>query len=169
MKRLVFYAAFLIGLLTLSTQLLGQDLVTIKINAELSESDGRSMVNARNHYLIVDSPPPLGGPNEEINPIEILLSALGSCGVLVSEKVAQELNIPLKGASTTVEGKLDPRGVKGEDVNPRIQEFNIKLTLTGVSQEEAYKLTNAIKKRCPVYTTLERSAPINLEVELKKD
>jgi len=169
MKPLIFYTIFLVGLLTFSTQLLSQDLVTIKINAELSESEGRSIANARNHYLIIDSPPPLGGPNEEINPIEILLSALGSCGVLVSEKVAQELDIPLQGASTTVEGKLDPRGVKGEDVNPRIQEFNIKLTLTGVSQEEANKLVDAIKKRCPVYTTLERSAPINLELELKNE
>jgi len=169
MKQLIFYSTFLIGLFTFSTQAFSQDLVTIKIDAELSESYGRSIVNARNHYLIIDSPPPLGGPNEEINPIEILLSALGSCGVLVSERVAQELDLPLKGASATVEGKLDPRGVKGEDVNPRIQEFNINLALTGVSQEEANKLVDAIKKRCPVYTTLERSAPINLELELKNE
>ena len=169
MKRQIFYFTILIGLLSFSTQLISQDLVTIKIDADLSEFDGRSIVNARNHYLIIDSPPPLGGPNEEVNPIEILLSALGSCGVLVSDKVAKELDIPLKDASATVEGKLDPRGVKGEDVNPRIQEFNIKLTLTGVSPEEANKLTDAIKKRCPVYTTLERSAPINLEVELKDE
>jgi len=169
MKRPIFHSIFLIGLLTLPIQLFSQDLVTIKVDAELSESDGRSIVNARNHYLIIDSPPPLGGPNEEVNPIEILLSALGSCGVLVSEKVAHELDISLKGASATVEGKLDPRGVKGEDVNPRIQEFNIKLTLVGVSQEEANKLADAIKKRCPVYTTLERSAPINLELELKNE
>ncbi len=80
---------------------------------------------------------------------------------------AQELNIPLKAASATVEGTLDPRGVKGEDVNPRIQGFKINLSLTGVSQEDAKKLTDAIKKRCPVYTTLERSAPIELEVILK--
>lgn len=151
------------------TPLKAQDMITIKAKADLTESNGRSIVNARNHHLIIDSPPPLGGPNEEINPIEILLSALGSCSVLVQEKVAQELKIPLKGASAIVEGDLDPRGVKGEDVNPRIQVFRVKLTLTGVSQEEANKLTDAIKKRCPVYTTLERSAPIELEVELKEE
>ncbi len=167
--RLIFQLVILIGLFYSSTPLISQDLATISIDAELSESEGRSIVNARNHYLIIDSPPPLGGPNEEVNPIEILLSALGSCGVLVSEKVAQELDIPLKAASATVEGKLDPRGVRGEDVNPRIQEFKVKLTLTGVSQEEADKLTDGIRTRCPVYTTLERSAPIELELELVKE
>lgn len=151
------------------TPLKAQDMITIKVKADLTQSHGRSIVNARNHHLIIDSPPPLGGPNEEINPIEILLSALGSCSVLVSEKVAQELDIPLTNASAIVEGELDPRGVKGEDVNPRIQVFRVKLTLTGVSQEQADKLTDAIKKRCPVYTTLERSAPIELEVELKEE
>lgn len=169
MKRIIHHSTILLGLLILVTPSISQDMITIKVKADLTESNGRSIVNARNHHLIIDSPPPLGGPNEEVNPIEILLSALGSCGVLVSEKVAQELDIPLTKASATVEGELDPRGVKGEDVNPRIQVFRVKLTLTGVSQEQANKLTDAIRKRCPVYATLERSAPIELEVELKNE
>ena len=159
----------IVSLLSFAMPLISQNLLAIKTDAVLSESDGRSIINARNHYLIVDSPPPLGGPNKEINPIEMLLSALGSCGVLVSEKVAQELDIPLKGAAASVEGKLDPRGVKGEGVNPRIQSFKLTLTLDGISKEEADKLTEGIKKRCPVYTTLERSAPIELEVVLIKE
>lgn len=169
MKRLIVCSTFLWGIVFITIPLFSQNLVTVKINADLTETPGRSIVNARNHYLILDSPPPLGGPNEEINPIEILLSALGSCAVLVSEKVAQELEIPLKDASAVVEGELDPRGVQGEDVDPRIQIFRVNLTLTGVSQEEADKLSGAIKKRCPVYTTLERSAPIELETELKNN
>ena len=95
-----------------------QKLATLKVQAQLSDSQGRSVVNARNHHFIIDSPPPLGGPNEAINPIEILLSSLGSCGVLVSEKVAEELNIELTDASAEVEGDLDPRGVKGRKGEP---------------------------------------------------
>lgn len=146
----------------------GQKLATLKINAELTTDKGRSLVKARNHHFIIDSPPPLGGPNEAINPIEILLSSLGSCGVLVSEKVAEELAIPLIKATATVEGDLDPRGVKGEEVNPRIQVFRVKLTLTGPSEAQAKQLVEAIKSRCPVYTTLERAAPIEVTLELNK-
>jgi len=145
-----------------------QDLATLKIDAQLSSEKGRSIIQARNHHFIIDSPPPLGGPNEAINPIEILFSALGSCGVLVSEKVAEELDIPLTAASASVEGDLDPRGVKGEAVNPRIQVFRVTLNLSGPTDQEAKKLVEAIKTRCPVYTTLERAAPIELKLNLKK-
>ncbi len=145
-----------------------QNLVTIKVDAQLTDDQGRSMIKARNHHLVIDAPPPLGGPNEAINPIEILFSALGSCGVLVSEKVADELDINLIQASATVEGDLDPRGVKGKAVNPRIQVFRVKLSLTGPTKAEGNKLVEAIKARCPVYTTLERAAPIELELELKQ-
>ena len=143
-----------------------QDLATVSAKASMTAEPGRTVVSARNHHFIIDAPPPLGGPNEAINPIEILMSALGSCSVLVSEKVAQEKNISLQGATATVEGDLDPRGVKGADVNPRIQAFRIMLHLNGTTEAEAEALVAAIKKRCPVYTTLARSAPIDLQYTL---
>ena len=120
---------------------------------------GGASLNADSSPLIVIDGVPIGGQNPAgvSNPLS-----------LVNPNDVESFTI-LKDASATVEGELDPRGVKGEDVNPRIQVFHVKLTLTGVSQEEANKLTDAIKKRCPVYTTLERSAPIELEVELKKE
>ena len=153
----------------LPISLSAQGLATLKIEAALSDSGGRSIVNARNHHLVIDSPPPLGGPNEAINPIEILLSSLGSCGVLVSEKAAQEMGVNLTAARAEVEGDLDPRGVKGQNVDPRIQVFRMGLYLEGPSKEEAGKLVEAIKSRCPVYTTLERAAPIELELHVMNE
>ena len=87
--------------------------------------------------------------------------------MLVSEKVAKEMNFPLTGAAATVEGDLDPRGVKGENVNPRIQAFRVNLKLEGVTKQQADQLVAAIGKRCPVYTTLERAAPIEVTVEVE--
>jgi len=165
MKTLLQLSSFL---LLSYGNMAAQNLATLKIEAQLTADQGRSMVKARNHHVIIDSPPPLGGPNEAINPIEILLSALGSCGVLVAEKVADEMDITLTKVSATVEGDLDPRGVKGAKVNPHIQVFRVKLSLTGPTKEEAQKLVAAIKTRCPVYTTLERAAPIELKLELKE-
>ena len=160
----IILALLVISMIT--SPLDGQNLATLKVNAHLADSQGRSLVNTRNHHFIIDSPPPLGGPNEAINPIEILLSSLASCAVLVSEKVAQEMKVHLSDASVSVEGDLDPRGVKGENVNPRIQVFRVKLNLTGPSEKEAAALSEAVKTRCPIYTTLERAAPIELELEL---
>lgn len=36
----------------------------------------------------------------------------------------------------------------------------------GPTEEQAAQLVGAIKSRCPIYTTLERSAPIEMEVSL---
>lgn len=149
-----------------STTMNAQKLATLKVSANSTDTEGRAMVSARNHHFVIDAPPPLGGPNEAINPIEILLSSLGSCGVLVAERVAEEMNIPLTESLTVVEADLDPRGVKGEEVNPRIQVFRVKLSMTGPTEEQAEQLVKAIRTRCPIYTTLERAAPIELEVTL---
>lgn len=58
-------------------------LATVGVKAALSGMAGRSVATSRNHHFIVDSPPPLDGPNEEINPLEVLLSALATCAVFV--------------------------------------------------------------------------------------
>jgi uncharacterized OsmC-like protein len=63
--------------------------------------------------MIVDSPPPLGGPNEELNPLDILLAALATCGTFVIETAAKEMNIGIISVNIDAEGDFDPRGVKG--------------------------------------------------------
>ena len=50
-------------------------LATASVTSRLANLPGRAIVTARGHHFIVDSPPPLVGPNEEINPIDVLLSA----------------------------------------------------------------------------------------------
>ena len=141
-------------------------LATVGVKAALSGMPGRSIATSRSHHFIVDSPPPLGGPNEEINPLEVLLAALATCAVFICEIVAKEKSIPLKSATATAEGDFDPRGVKGEDVNPKVQAFRVKLQLTGPNEDQAKVLTAAFKKRCPIYTTLVEAAPIDLNAEL---
>lgn len=165
-KSILLISTFLLFFLSINDSI-GQNLATLKATAQSTNVDGRTLSSARNHHFVVDAPPPLGGPNEALNPIELLMSALSTCGVLVSEKVAAELNIPLQNVVAHAEGDLDPRGVKGEKVNPHIQVFRVKLQLTGVDKKQADQLVTAIKTRCPIYTTLAKAAPIELELELK--
>lgn len=142
-------------------------LATASVTSRLSGLSGRAIVAARGHHFIVDSPPPLGGPNEEINPIDVLLSALATCGTFVCETAAQEMDIPLDAVAVTAAGDFDPRGVCGEPVDPRIQTFRVRLALTGPTEAQAEALAEAFRTRCPVYTTLSRAAPIELEVAVE--
>ena len=84
-------------------------LATTKAQTALTNQPGRMISAARGHHLIVDSPPPLKGPNEELNPLDLILMALSSCGVAVFERAAQELAVPLHSAAIDVEADFDPR------------------------------------------------------------
>ncbi len=143
------------------------ELTTASVTSRLSGLPGRAIVTARGHHFVVDSPPPLGGPNEEINPVDVLLSALATCGTFVCETAAQEMDIPLDAVAVTAAGDFDPRGVCGEPVDPRFQEFRVRLALSGPTEAQAETLAEAFRTRCPVYTTLSRAAPIELEIAVE--
>jgi len=115
-------------------------LATASVTSRLSGLPGRAIVTARGHHYVVDSPPPLGGPNEEINPIDVLLSALATCGTFVCETAAVEMDVPLDAASVTAAGDFDPRGVCGEPVDPRMQAFRVRLALSGPTEAQAEAL-----------------------------
>ncbi|MEW6374655.1 MAG: OsmC family protein, partial [Thermodesulfobacteriota bacterium] len=142
-------------------------LATASVTSRLSGLPGRAIVTARGHHFVVDSPPPLGGPNEEINPIDVLLSALATCGTFVCETAAQEMNIPLHTIALTAAGDFDPRGICGEPVDSKMQAFRVRLILTGPTKAQAEALAEAFRKRCPVYTTLSLAAPIDFEIAVE--
>jgi putative redox protein len=140
----------------------GPQLATARVSAQLSNQPGRAIVSARGNHFVVDSVPPLEGPNEEVNPLDMLLGALATCGIFVAERAAQEQELPLMGATARVEGDLDPRGVAGEPVDPRIQAMRVYLDLDGVNEEETAVLVEQFLARCPIYTTLSQAAPIEV-------
>ena len=143
-------------------------LATGSVTSHLTHQPGRAIVTARGHHFVVDSPAPLGGPNEEINPVDVLLSALATCGTFVCETAAQEMDIPLHGIAVTAAGDFDPRGLCGTDgVNPRMQAFRVRLAMSGPTEEQANALVEAFQTRCPVFTTFSRAAPIEVDVVLE--
>ena len=123
---------------------------------------GRSLMSARGNHWIYDSVPPINGPNEEVNPLDAFIGALPSCGVMIYEAVAAEEGIDLNAVNATVEADLDPRGVAGADVDPRIREFRVTFNVDGPTMEQAEMMADAFRVRCPIYTTYSRSAPIEV-------
>ncbi len=140
-------------------------MATTSASTSLSNQKGRAIVSARGHHLIVDSPPPLGGPNEELNPLDMLLGALATCGAFVIETAARERNISLQSVALDVEGDFDPRGVKGvAGINPMITEFRVKVSIEGATKAQKLEMVEQFKARCPVYTTLSRATAVKFEI-----
>ncbi len=142
-------------------------LVTVAATARLSGDAGRALATMRGHHVVVDSPLSLGGPNEEVNPVDLLLAALATCATFICEYVAREENIPLAKVAISVAGDLDPRGMCGFPVDPRLQALRLQAKFTGPTEAQADQLVQAIRSRCPIFTTLAQGVDIEIAVMLE--
>ena len=135
-------------------------------SAQLSNQPGRAIVSARGNHFVIDSVPPLAGPNEERNPLDLLLGSFATCGTFIFERAALDMGISSFGVTTVVEADFDPRGLASMDagINPRLQAFRVNFILEGIDEDQAEELTEQYQQRCPIYTTLVRSAPIDITV-----
>ena len=140
------------------------NVATMKASAATAETPGRVVIAARDHRLTIDAPPLIGGTNEEMNPVEMFLGSLAACGVLFIQRVASEIGVTLEDAQAFVEGDFDPRGVKGEDVEADFQVIRFRYEVKGPDKEEAQKLVEGFRQRCPLYRSVAKAVAISEEL-----
>ena len=112
---------------------------------------------ARQFTLRMDEPESLGGTDTGINPVEAMLTALGSCITIVAAAFAKSQGIDLQNFRVELEGDLDPSGfLQGaEGVRRGFSEVRVTPHIkTSSSPEEIEKFMEFIKSRCPVTDNL---------------
>jgi len=113
--------------------------------------------DARGFKITMDEPPELGGTNTAMNPVELLLSALGGCITICAAAFAPAYRVNLIDFSVELEGDLDPDGFMGKNPNVRTGFSDIRFKIhikTDSPQGNVARLVEAIKKVCPVSDTL---------------
>ena len=127
-------------------------ITTFKANSKLVA--GLQVDNfVRDFQIRMDEPPQLGGTDTGMNPVEAMLTALGSCQVIVAAAFAKSQGIDLQDFWVELEGDLDPDGfLKGKPgVRMGFQEVRIIPHIkTSASPEDVAKFMEFIKARCPV-------------------
>ena len=100
----------------------------------------------------------LSGKN--LGPLPTLLAALGSCVGVYLRRYADNLKLPIKEFSVSVEADLVKDGAPG------FRKINVSVDLKGAQLEEAKKegLTRFIKN-CPVHNTLHGSPEIEFDLK----
>jgi len=126
----------------------------------------KTTVQSKQHTLILDEPPAVGGGDEGPDPLSYLLASLAGCENIVAYMVAQEMNFDLQSMDIDVKGQLDPLGMRGE---PGVQVFFEKVWFqatvsTSESAERLAELKEKTDARCPVLTMM-RAAGIELETD----
>ncbi|WP_018392503.1 OsmC family protein [Bacillus sp. 37MA] len=111
---------------------------------------------ARGHKVIIDEPTNLGGTDKGMNPVELLLSALGACQSIVARTYAKKFGIDLQNFWVELEGDIDIDGFLGKsDVRPGFQSIRYTFHIETTAPEEkieAYK--EYIEAHCPVGDTI---------------
>ena len=113
----------------------------------------------RGHKVIIDEPVALGGTDQGMNPVELLLSALGACQSIVARTYAKKFEIDLQSFWVELEGDIDLDGFFGKsDVRPGFQTINTVFHIeTNASHEKVEAFKEYIEAHCPVGDTIANS------------
>ncbi|OFW56592.1 MAG: osmotically inducible protein OsmC [Actinobacteria bacterium RBG_16_64_13] len=143
----------------------------VVFRADTSLKDGvRCAANVRDFEpLVVDEPPSLGGTDAGMNPVELVLAALGTCQEIVYAAYASVLGIRLDGVSVASKGNLDLRGLFGldPDARPGYSEVRFETSITSPeSADRIQELVALAESRCPVLDILTRPVTVRGTVVL---
>ncbi len=131
------------------------------------ESRFCSQVSIRQHRLLVDEPPAIGGADAGPNPIELVLAALGTCQEITWRAFATAMGIPLTSVSVTVHGDIDLGGFFGvaEGVRAGCQAIEATVHVDSpASDADLARLRAAVDAHCPVLDMLTTPVPVRLHL-----
>lgn len=116
----------------------------------------------RGHKVVVDEPENLGGTDLGMNPVELILSALGACQSIVIQTYAKQFGIQLEDLTIELEGELDTDGfLNKSDVRPGYSNIHSTYRITtDDSEERLNEFIQFVEAHCPVGDTILN--PVNL-------
>lgn len=117
---------------------------------------------SRNFEITVDEPKNLGGTDTAMNPVELVLCALGACQSIVARAYAPKFKIKLEEFWVEVEGDLDTDGFMNKsDVRRGYSDIRYNIHIkSNASPEQVEEFVQFIERTCPVGDTINN--PVNL-------
>lgn len=114
-------------------------------------------IDSRGFKAILDEPTELGGSNTGMNPVEMVLGALGACQVITATAFAPQFGIELEDFHVELEGDLDldsftpaQNGIQKGYQNIRFN-FHMK---SDAPEEKLHAFADVIESICPVGQTI---------------
>jgi len=117
--------------------------------------------------LTIDEPPTLGGTDAGMNPVELLLAALGTCQEIMYGAYAAVMGVPLDEVKVDVKGYLDLRGLFGMDESVPSGYTGVKYETrikSAADDETLRTLIKTVESHCPVMDTLKRPIDVTGDV-----
>jgi uncharacterized OsmC-like protein len=132
---------------------------TQAITALTTSDAGRYLLEGPGKVFLSDSAMIRRVPAIAPNPIEFLMAALASCAVASVESDARDFGIAIGGATAEV------TSVRDEMDESRFSSILVSIAIEGVDQATAERLLTHFTNHCPVYNTIRRGGPIEVQVK----
>ena len=140
-------------------------MIKIEIN-RLNDSFHMEAVNEQGNALQMDASPEIGGTNQGMRPMQLLLAAFGGCSSIDLVNILKKQKQPLKDLKVTVTGERE------QDVVPSLYtEVHAHFRLFGnLDKDKVQKAVSlSVDKYCSVAKTLEKSAKVTFSFEVIND
>jgi uncharacterized OsmC-like protein len=111
-----------------------------------SGTPGRAVVQVRNNHLVTDDPsgPHYGGPGDAPGALELFLSGIASCAVLMLERIARAEDTALGPLRAEIEATRDPDSPQQP---PVLDSARLTFVFQGLAEDEASRLVETFKRK----------------------
>jgi uncharacterized OsmC-like protein len=116
------------------------------VQARSTDTFGRVLCSARSNHFVVDGPVQNGCPGEALNPGELFLAGVATCGVELVQVIAKEQQLAPTSVAVDIRGTMD----RSKPVRQDVSVFNaveLDFKLSGVTQTQAEDLIDRFKRR----------------------
>ena len=134
----------------------------IEIN-RLNDGFNLEATNDSGNTVRMDASPDIGGTNQGMRPMQLVLTALGGCSTIDVINILKKQREPLEDIKITVTGERE------KDVVPSaFAEAHIHFKLFGKLDEDKVKkaVSLSVEKYCSVAKTMEATAKITYSYEI---
>ncbi len=124
----------------------------------------QAKTTARSFTIKTDEPTPLGGKDENIDPMELLLAALGSCLTIGWVTHANLRGVDFSDLEITVNAPFDLRGYLeiDKDVRPGFGELSYDIKVkTDASDEQLNEIQMAAELGSPMFDNIKNMTPVS--------
>ncbi|MFV2063524.1 MAG: OsmC family protein [Chloroflexota bacterium] len=127
----------------------------------------RARTTARSFSIETDEPAPLGGTDQAVDPMELLLASIGTCLTIGWVTQAAKREVDFRDLSIEVRGEYDLRGYLAidEDVRPGFTEIAYEVRVDSDADPAVLdEIRKAAERTSPMYDNVLRGAPISHSV-----
>lgn len=113
---------------------------------------------ARNHEVLCDQPPEMGGQDTAMTPPELMLASLGTCAGFYAIQYLKTRNLPHQGVHVKVAAE------KTAEKPIRLDNFKIEVTVPGLEDQRHREGVLRAVNACLIHHTLQH--PPKVEIQL---